>query len=104
MHRHTERAVDAHILLLDEVLSVGDASFRIKCQNRLQSFREAGVTILLVSHDLDAVEATCDDVLWLDQGRVRAFGPASEVVEAYKESVGEAPSVGGAIEAAEVPG
>ncbi len=92
--------VDAQILLLDEVLAVGDESFRIKCQQRLQSFRDAGITILLVTHDLDAVAAMCDEVLWLDKGTVRAFGPAEEVVSAYRRSVDEGPVVGGAIEAA----
>ena len=89
--------VDAHILLLDEVLAVGDAGFRLKCQDRLQSFRDAGVTILLVSHDLAAVETTCDQALWLDKGTVRAFGPAADVVARYYASVAEDPAVGGAI-------
>jgi ABC-type polysaccharide/polyol phosphate transport system ATPase subunit len=90
--------VDAHILLLDEVLAVGDASFRLKCRERLEAFRDAGVTILLVSHDLEAVELMCDDVLWLDKGRLRDFGPAGDIVAEYKASVAEGPTVGGAIE------
>ncbi|HSN54944.1 MAG TPA: ABC transporter ATP-binding protein [Candidatus Sulfomarinibacteraceae bacterium] len=90
--------VDAHILLLDEVLSVGDASFRLKCLQRLEEFREDGVTILLVSHDLDTVAAMCDLALWLDRGTVRGFGPAAEVVDHYRASVGEEHLVGGAIE------
>jgi ABC-type polysaccharide/polyol phosphate transport system ATPase subunit len=92
--------VDAQILLLDEVLAVGDESFRIKCQQRLQSFRDAGITILLVSHDLAAVERMCDEVLWLDKGSVRAFGRSEEIVAAYRDSVADGPVVGGAIEAA----
>jgi len=90
--------VDAHVLLLDEVLAVGDASFRHKCQERLRTFRDAGVTILLVSHDLEAVVKMCDEVLWLDKGVVRAYGPAPEVVARYKDSVAEGPTVGGTIE------
>jgi len=90
--------VDAQILLLDEVLAVGDASFRLKCQQRLEAFRQAGITILLVSHDLDAVEKMCDEVLWLDKGSVRAYGPAAEVVPRYRASVDEGSTVGGAIE------
>ncbi len=90
--------VDAQILLLDEVLAVGDASFRLKCQHRLEAFREGGITILLVSHDLTAVESMCDEVLWLDKGSVRAYGPAVEIVPRYRESVAEGPTVGGAIE------
>jgi ABC-type polysaccharide/polyol phosphate transport system ATPase subunit len=96
--------VDAQILLLDEVLAVGDASFRIKCQQRLQAFRDAGITILLVSHDLDGVVQMCDEVLWLDRGTVRAFGPAAEVVASYRDAVAEGPAVGGAIEAVAHPG
>ena len=92
--------VDAQILLLDEVLAVGDENFRIKCRDRLQSFRDAGITILLVSHDLEAIEKMCDEVLWLDKGLVRAYGAADDVVSAYRGSVSERPAVGGAIEAA----
>ena len=90
--------VDAQILLLDEVMAVGDANFRIKCQQRLEAFRDNGVTILLVSHDLNAVEEICDEVLWLDRGVVRAFGPAPEITARYKASIAEGPTVGGAIE------
>ncbi len=75
--------VDAHILLLDEVLAVGDEGFRRKCQERIRAFRDQGVTILFVSHDLPAVEATCDLALWLDHGHLRALGPTREVVEQY---------------------
>ncbi len=90
--------VDARILLLDEVLSVGDESFRRKCNERLESFRKAGVTILLVSHDLDAVQNICDEALWLEHGVVRGHGPASEVVAAYRASVSGDSTVGGTIE------
>jgi ABC-type polysaccharide/polyol phosphate transport system ATPase subunit len=92
--------VDAHILLLDEVMSVGDEHFRRKCQARIDSFRRAGVTILVVSHDLDAVETLCDDVLWLEHGLVRQAGLATEVVAAYRTSMdpGHAePGVGGTV-------
>jgi len=96
--------VDAQILLLDEVLSVGDASFVMKCQQRLQEFRDTDVTILLVSHDLAAVSEMCDLVLWLDRGRMRGFGPATEVIAEYLASVAEGQAVGGAIENALAPG
>jgi ABC-type polysaccharide/polyol phosphate transport system ATPase subunit len=94
--------VDAQILLLDEVLAVGDANFRIKCQDRIQQFRDSGITILLVSHDLAAVQEICDLVLWLDQGSVRGFGAASDVVGQYIDAVSERPAVGGAIECATI--
>lgn len=90
--------VDAQILLLDEILSVGDESFRRKCNERLESFRKSGVTILLVSHDLDAVQNICDEALWLEHGVVRGHGPVSDVVAAYRESVSGESTVGGAIE------
>jgi len=81
--------VDAQVLLLDEVLSVGDEEFKAKCQNRIREFRQRGVTILFVSHDLDAVEQICDEALWIDGGKVRAEGDASLVVERYlDEAVG----------------
>lgn len=89
--------VDAHVLLLDEVLAVGDAGFRSKCEERLQSFRDKGVTVLLVAHDMVAVENTCDKALWLDKGVVRAFGPAAEVVAGYQDSMAVGSTVGGAI-------
>ena len=80
--------VDAQILLLDEVMSVGDEHFRQKCQRRISSFRDAGVTILVVSHDLDAVRRLCDEVMWLEHGVVKAIGPADEVVARYGHSMG----------------
>lgn len=80
--------VDAQILLLDEVMSVGDEHFRQKCQRRIASFRDAGVTILVVSHDLDAVRRLCDEVMWLEHGIVKAIGPAAEVVASYGHSMG----------------
>jgi ABC-type polysaccharide/polyol phosphate transport system ATPase subunit len=76
--------VEAQILLLDEVLSVGDEGFRVKCQERMEAFRRHGVTFLFVSHDLDAVERICDEALWIDGGRIRCLGSAAEVVERYR--------------------
>ncbi len=89
--------VDAQVLLLDEVLSVGDESFRRKCNERLESFRQAGVTILLVSHDLGAVQSICDEAVWLEHGLIRGHGPASEIVALYRTSVGDEAVVGGAV-------
>lgn len=96
----TATTVDAQVLLLDEVLSVGDESFRRKCNERLENFRRAGVTVLLVTHDLDVVERTADEALWLEHGRARALGPVSEVVAAYRASAHDAVTVGGTIEGA----
>ncbi len=81
--------VDADILLLDEVLSVGDQRFQKKCNERIAQFREKGVTILLVSHDLEAIGKTCELALWLDHGRVRGMGPAREIIEDYRDWVAQ---------------
>ncbi len=86
--------VDADILLLDEVLAVGDEAFRHKCRRRIQEFRDRGVTILFVSHDLDAVQEVCDHAMWLDQGTLRAMGPTAEVVAAYLGDVAAARAAG----------
>jgi len=75
--------VNAHILLLDEILAVGDGAFIKKCLDRIDSYRDRGITILLASHNLYAVETLCDLALWLDRGRVKAWGPAGEVVQRY---------------------
>jgi ABC-2 type transport system ATP-binding protein len=74
------------VLILDEVLAVGDASFVQRCDERLQRFHEAGTTILFVSHAIQAVEATCSRCIWLDAGRLRADGPTAEVLEAYRSA------------------
>jgi ABC-type polysaccharide/polyol phosphate transport system ATPase subunit len=75
--------VDPEVLVVDEVLAVGDARFARKCLARMRRFREAGVTILLVSHDASAVRALCDRAVWLEAGRVMADGEATTVLERY---------------------
>ena len=77
-------AVDPDILLLDEVLAVGDASFRERCLARLDRFRARGGTLVVVSHDLQQVRRLCDRAVWLEGGRVRREGPAGEVTRAYE--------------------
>ncbi|WP_045233860.1 ABC transporter ATP-binding protein, partial [Deinococcus pimensis] len=74
---------DPEVLLVDEVLAVGDLAFQRKCLERIARFREEGCTIVLVSHDTAQVRELCDEVVWLSGGRVRARGPAREVVDAY---------------------
>jgi homopolymeric O-antigen transport system ATP-binding protein len=78
--------VEPDILIVDEVLSVGDMEFAQRSGERMLSFRERGSTILLVSHALDVVQAMCSRAVWLAHGRVQAIGPASEVVALYKAS------------------
>lgn len=71
------------ILILDEVLAVGDAQFVRLCEERLSSFRDRGTTLLLVSHNPEAVRSTCERCLWLESGRLRADGPVETVLEEY---------------------
>lgn len=75
---------DPEILLIDEVLAVGDAEFQVKSQASIARLIKSGVTTVLVSHDLDEVEALCDRVLWIDEGRIRADGLPGEVLARYR--------------------
>jgi lipopolysaccharide transport system ATP-binding protein len=79
--------LDPDILLLDEVLAVGDAGFQAKCLNRIDELRRNGKTIVFISHDLNAVERLCERVLLLEHGQVAADGPPLEVIENYKSNV-----------------
>jgi lipopolysaccharide transport system ATP-binding protein len=74
--------VDADVLVIDEILAVGDAAFQQKCMRFLNRFRLRG-TLLFVSHDNGAVTKLCDRALWLDRGAVRGFGPAKEICRLY---------------------
>jgi lipopolysaccharide transport system ATP-binding protein len=84
-------AVSAHIqpeiLLIDEVLAVGDIAFQQKCLERIEQFKKAGCTILLVSHDSASVRQLCDEALWLNSGRLLAYGPAELVVDQYVSDI-----------------
>jgi lipopolysaccharide transport system ATP-binding protein len=73
------------ILLIDEVLSVGDQSFQNKSKNKIFEFKEQGVTIIFVSHDIDAVEKLCDKVIWIDNHNVKLIGTPDEVIPQYKK-------------------
>lgn len=77
-------AVQPDILIVDEVLSVGDFRFQQKCEERIRKMIEEGVTILLVSHDMGMIERLCNKVLWLDHGEMKALGQTNEICEAYK--------------------
>ncbi len=79
--------VDADILLVDEVLAVGDARFQQKCYNKIQEFQREGRTILFVSHDMDAIQQVARRAIWLDKGVLRADGDAPSVVSEYLSSV-----------------
>ena len=75
--------VDPDVLLIDEVLAVGDEAFTRKCLDKIAEFRRRGKTILIVTHSLGLVEKMCDDVLWLRHGRVADHGDPKRVVDAY---------------------
>lgn len=76
--------VDADILLVDEVLSVGDGAFQKKCLNKFEDFKKEGKTILYVSHSIDTVKKYCDKVIFLHQGKIKAFGETEKIVEMYE--------------------
>ncbi|MEM6454797.1 MAG: ABC transporter ATP-binding protein [Acidobacteriota bacterium] len=78
------------LLILDEVLAVGDARFLARCHTRLDRFRSQGTTTLLVSHNLREIEQRCTRCLWLDGGRIRAQGAPDDVLAAYRASVANA--------------
>src|SRR5215210_847727 len=80
--------VDPDVLLVDEVLAVGDEGFTHKCLDKFGEFKRRGKTILLVTHSLNLVERFCDEALWLDSGRVRGSGDPKRVVGAYLTDVG----------------
>ena len=79
--------VNPDVLLVDEVLAVGDAAFVPKCLDRINDFRRREKTILFVSHDLATVEKICDRVVWLKNGRVQTIGEARRVIDAYLQDV-----------------
>ncbi len=81
--------VNPEILLVDEVLAVGDASFVPKCLDKINEFRRHGKTIIYVSHDLATIERICDDVIWIKKGQIEMRGYPKRVTDAYLEYVGK---------------
>ena len=75
--------LDPEILLIDEVLAVGDISFQTRCIERMMSFKENGVTMVFVSHVLEDIAKLCDRVIWLDNCTIRMSGRPQEVLNAY---------------------
>jgi ABC-2 type transport system ATP-binding protein len=75
--------VEPEILLIDEVLSVGDQNFQRRSADKIDEFRRDGRTIVVVSHGMSQVQQLCKDIAWLDKGELRAIGPAAEVISAY---------------------
>jgi len=79
--------VDPDVLLVDEVLAVGDEAFAHKCEDKINQFKREGKTICLVTHDMGAVEKYADEALWLDGGRIAAQGDPRRVIDAYRQKV-----------------
>lgn len=75
--------LDPDVLLIDEVLAVGDTAFQEKCMRRMDALRKSNKAIVFVTHSLYQIEALCDSALWLEHGRVREYGSANEVVRSY---------------------
>ena len=80
---------DPDLLLVDEVLSVGDMRFQRKCLDSIRQFRNRGGTLLLVSHDLDSIQSICAQALWLDDGYIQAEGHPTDVIMAYTKFMAE---------------
>jgi ABC-type polysaccharide/polyol phosphate transport system ATPase subunit len=80
--------VEPEILLVDEVLAVGDADFQRRCLGKMEDLRSGGRTIVFVSHNLGAISQLCDRTVWLDHGQVLELGPSEAIVERYLRSVG----------------
>ena len=79
--------VDPEILIVDEILSVGDIAFQQKSENKMRSMIGGGTTVLFVSHSIDQIKNLCNKVVWLDHGKIKQVGPAKEICDNYKESV-----------------
>ena len=80
--------VDAEILLIDEILAVGDQHFQEKCFNKLQELKKSNKTIVIVSHSLDSVKKLCDRAIWIFEGKIRMDGPTKKIIDEYLEVCG----------------
>lgn len=81
-------AWEPDVLVLDEVLAVGDEAFQAKCHDRINSFRDHGATVLLVSHNAQVVRSICQQAAWIDQGEIQAIGEPEEIVGLYRGDQG----------------
>jgi ABC-2 type transport system ATP-binding protein/lipopolysaccharide transport system ATP-binding protein len=78
-------AVEPEIMILDEILAVGDKAFQEKCLEHIAKFRQSGGTILFVSHNLGMIRKYCERVMWLERGKVKGYGDTEEVVNLYEK-------------------
>ena len=85
--------VKPDILILDEVLSVGDVSFKNKCSQRMEEFWQDHVTVLLVSHSMEMIRQNCHKTIWMEQGQIRMLGETNNVVDEYLRCLSPAPAV-----------
>ena len=79
--------VKPDILIVDEVLAVGDAAFRRRCSERMKELLSGGTRLLFVSHNSGDVRSLCQNVVWLDHGQIHQMGPTDEVLTAYEATV-----------------
>jgi ABC-type polysaccharide/polyol phosphate transport system ATPase subunit len=80
------------VLLIDEVLAVGDLDFQDRCYAKIQEFQKRGATIFFVSHDLAAMRSVCERILWIDHHHLRADGPTEDLVTQYEAETHHAQS------------
>ena len=80
--------VDAEILLIDEILAVGDAHFQEKCFAKLEELKNSGITIVIVTHSLGSVKQLCNRAVWLYEGKIRMDGNDDEVIDEYMKVCG----------------
>lgn len=80
--------VDPEILIVDEILSVGDMAFQQKSENKMRSMIGGGTTVLFVSHSIEQIKKICDRAVWIEHGVVQMVGKSEDVCEAYKKSLG----------------
>jgi len=85
-------SVDPDILIIDEALAVGDASFQRKCMDRMQQFKERGKTMVFCSHSMYHVQELCEKALWLEKGTMRLMGPSPDVTARYEDSTRQGPA------------
>lgn len=77
--------VEAEILIVDEILSVGDAAFQVKCERRMEKLLSGGTTLVFVSHSADQVKRLCKNALWIDHGEMKMLGDSETVTQAYSD-------------------
>ncbi len=82
-------SVNPEILVIDEVFAVGDEDFKTKCINKIKELKKKGITIILISHNMNFIEALCDRVMWLDTGKIKKIGKVDEIVPEYLKIVRE---------------